>query len=331
MELLVVIAIIGILIAMLLPAVQQVRESARRTQCLNNLRQMSLACATYSSTFLRFPPGGTDNSPPFGSGRNTPGGSSWMAHILPNMDQNNLFEMVDFPNNDFFSINENGDGTGIQNAFNKTVPSYRCPSSNFTEDFATSPGPIMYADYVGISGHTGDRGSDIGFGGLGIAGEDNGQLDAIGEYEENGVFFANSETTISDISDGASNTMLISEVGDFVFFSSGPKDIRAFHGFAAGYQINTQSDRLHNCTTMRHLINPGPNFNFTSDSSDGVVFVNNFPAGGTGINPPLRSAHPGGVNGGLGDGSSRFLSEDLDASVLAKLSNKEDGLTISEF
>ncbi len=82
-ELLVVIAIIGILVALLLPAVQAAREAGRRTQCTNNLKQMGLALHNHHDSLRRFPPGG-DRSPVGGYG------PSWMVHILPYIEQNSL-------------------------------------------------------------------------------------------------------------------------------------------------------------------------------------------------------------------------------------------------
>ena len=97
-ELLVVIAIIGILIGMLLPAVQQVREAARRTQCLNNMRQLGLACHNYESAFMEFPPGcnwdtdsGDDKRNPQILGRER---VAWSVFILPFIEQNNLHNQL---------------------------------------------------------------------------------------------------------------------------------------------------------------------------------------------------------------------------------------------
>ena len=93
-ELLVVIAIIGILVGLLLPAVQAAREAARRMQCSNNLKQHGLALLNYESTHKRFPAGFTDyfNANPVGRD----GGWSWMAAVLPFMEQNALYQSLDF-------------------------------------------------------------------------------------------------------------------------------------------------------------------------------------------------------------------------------------------
>lgn len=97
-ELLVVIAIIGILIGLLLPAVQKAREAARRTSCLNNLRQFGLAIHTYHDVFKILPPGGTYRNPTVNNswdGNNAPN-IGWQVRILPNMEQNTLFDALNF-------------------------------------------------------------------------------------------------------------------------------------------------------------------------------------------------------------------------------------------
>src|SRR5262249_702369 len=89
-ELLVVIAIIGILIGLLLPAVQKVREAANRAKCANNLKQLALACHNYHDTHAHLPPGGTLNPP--GDSRYNQGG--WLIYVLPFMEQENLFRRI---------------------------------------------------------------------------------------------------------------------------------------------------------------------------------------------------------------------------------------------
>ena len=127
-ELLVVIAIIGILIGMLLPAVQQVREAARRITCANNLRQLALACLNYESAHMHFPPGTSFKGPdPTLPRSNRPGrgiGWSWTTQAMPFMEQNNLYEQLEF--NDLFSSTTNA--VLVATVFE----GQRCPSADLT-------------------------------------------------------------------------------------------------------------------------------------------------------------------------------------------------------
>src|SRR5688572_12222721 len=99
-ELLVVIAIIGILVALLLPAVQAAREAARRISCSNNLKQVALACHNFHDVYDRLPPGGANDQPPFGTQNTINGnaqwGSSWKVYILPYLEQSAIYDRWQF-------------------------------------------------------------------------------------------------------------------------------------------------------------------------------------------------------------------------------------------
>jgi len=122
-ELLVVIAIIAVLIALLLPAVQAAREAARRSQCVNNLKQIGLAMANYVDVVGTYPPGGiTLNGNPWAAGANS---LNWRALILPQIEQSNAYNSVNF------SINANNggaDAAAFYTAYTLTFASFLCPS-----------------------------------------------------------------------------------------------------------------------------------------------------------------------------------------------------------
>ena len=133
-ELLVVIAIIGMLIGLLLPAVQSAREAGRRVQCLNNLKQIGLGLLSYHESQMEFPPGGASDVVPFGvlpKYNGTSGGSSWMVYLLPFIEQRSLYDRWQFYGGDV-----NNAGSGWCNANNENLksttqlPGYRCPSTS---------------------------------------------------------------------------------------------------------------------------------------------------------------------------------------------------------
>ena len=176
-ELLVVIAIIGILIGMLLPAVQSVRESARRTQCMNNVRQLSLAALNYESAHMHFPSGVLDDDDNLRDALRV----GWVD-MLPHIEQGNLYRQYDLQS-DWKSEN-NIALAEIE------VPIFRCPSSvgNF-DQFGSFRGAL--SDYAMSKGPSAS-----------LVRNSKSQM---------GVFDVNSETSFAEISDGSSNVFLIGE------------------------------------------------------------------------------------------------------------------------
>lgn len=194
-ELLVSIAIIAVLIALLLPAVQQAREAARRTQCRNNLKQIGLALHNYHDNFQTLPPGwiGVTSGQPDVSGIN---GWSWAARLLPQLDQGPLSN----------SINFNLQVGSASNAIPRTtpLPVYRCPSDVGPDKWTipvvntTTPlADLASATYAGVFGK-----DEV----------DNCNTLASGvPCNSDGLFFLNSRVRFADVTDGLSNTLAVGE------------------------------------------------------------------------------------------------------------------------
>ena len=206
-ELLVVIAIIGILIGMLLPALQQVREAARRINCGNNLRQISLALLSYENGHREFPPGhlvnpewsiiqfdvapppgGLDLStrPPASAWPNRGPFWSWMMRVAPFMEMDGVFNSVDLNSWPWWQLKE--DGSSINGT---VVTGYICPSE--------SRGVSVWTDQ---DGHEAAVTSYLGVSGRDSYKESGGQ---------DGFLYCNSNTKLNDIRDGTSNTLTVGE------------------------------------------------------------------------------------------------------------------------
>ena len=188
-ELLVVIAIIGALAALLLPAVQAARESARRAQCVNNLKQIGLALHNYDQTHRTFPPGYVSNFD--ASGNDTGPGWGWAAMLLPQFEQTSLFNAINFE----LAVEAPANSTGRLASVNNLL----CPSDPsataywaVNRDAATGAAvrnicQVAPSNYVGMYG-TGEPGPD-----------------------GNGVFFRDSMIALRDITDGTSQTIVVGE------------------------------------------------------------------------------------------------------------------------
>ena len=188
-ELLVVIAIIAILIGLLLPAVQKVREAASRMKCQNNLKQIGLGIHNYENAYSKLPPGFSSRSAtPNGDGLGS--GWGWAAQILPQMEQDNLFRQIDL-NRDILDSYHNAVRV-------KSLPMFRCPSDPYTLDSVLVPfeaggsTTIAFANYVAMGG----------------------TFEVTGNPDINtGPFLRNSSYKITDITDGTSNTIFATERG----------------------------------------------------------------------------------------------------------------------
>jgi len=154
-ELLVVIAIIGILIALLLPAVQAAREAARRSQCTNHLKQIGLGLANYEGSFKVYPPGrlGCD-----GSGACTQNyqrvGTSGLVMLLPYVEQQTLYDRFDFTNGPWSAVNTTWLTTNAE-AIAKIVPTYVCPSDTskpYTDSPPSASTPAATGNYALVTG-----------------------------------------------------------------------------------------------------------------------------------------------------------------------------------
>lgn len=291
-ELLVVIAIIAVLIALLLPAVQQAREAARRTQCRNNLKQLGLALHNYHDVANTLPPGWISvNVFGFHSAHDGASGVGWAAMILPYMEQKNTYELFD-PR---FSIADpvNAPFMAVQ------IPAYKCPSDPQPEYFEIEEeggGPVLarlpIANYIGSFGPDELDGCENSPGNFPVL--------ASGQCKGAGTFYHNSRVRFRDLTDGTSNTFLAGERrtrSDIGWFST-------WTGMVAEGEEAFQ--RI--CGSADHPPND-PDMHFDDFSSN----------------------HTGGAQFCLGDGSVRFVSENIDRNIYQGLSTIQGGEVLGEF
>ena len=184
-ELLVVIAIIAILVGLLVPAVQKVREAAARTSCANNLRQIGLALYGYHGAYTKFPPGYQATGPYVNGGTDTTPGWGWSTFILPNLEQNAVYSQL--------NLNQ-----PVQNspAIQSIVPTYLCPSDVVPPNaFAVTDGGWNTICLAGPTSYAGCCGGGVS------------TTAATG----NGILYRNSAVRLTDIIDGTSSTVLVEE------------------------------------------------------------------------------------------------------------------------
>ena len=309
-ELLTSVAIIALLIAVLLPAVQSSREASRRIYCANNLRQIGLALHNYESA-QRLGPIGASGQSGFGM--------SWWAAILPYLEQAAVFDQLDHAG----ALN----GLMIAHAGNAQLvnglrmPSLSCPSSPLDPMLAVGSAMVQMPSYVGSAGAS----SDGGFPESRVAPCCVADLN-LGEISAGGMLVPNRGICFAEVTDGLSNTILVGECSDYVYNSNGVA-FRVDGGNPVGWIAGSPESRtppIYAATPAK----PKPCYNITTVRYGPNMRNYNQPGvrNDHGPNNPLVSAHPGGVNVLLADGSVRFLHEVTDVLTLKRLATRDDGM-----
>lgn len=320
-ELLVVIAIIGILIGMLLPAVQQVREAANQVACANNMRQMALATLNYESAHQRFPSSWDAPSDP---STGDVAGWSVQAQILPFLEQGNLYDKVDFTISytDHPPIDLGNGPTLLQS---QRIDIYLCPSEVNDRVRLSNGDPIHYPlNYVANAGTWfvyDPANGRVGQGAMGV----------------------NSKLSIASVSDGTSNTLFYGEVkaytpyfrnaaiGGDVPIPTNPSAVAQMGGDFKSSSGHTEwvDGRAHQ-TSFTATFTPNTVVPYNDGTQDYDIDWTNQQEGKsltakTFAAVTARSYHPGGVNTARVDGSVSFESDNIDLLTWQALATRDGG------
>ena len=302
-ELLVVIAIIGILIALLLPAVQAAREAARRMQCSNNIKQLALGCLNYESSYKVFPPCNSHvdrDTEAEGNGQN------WLVTVMPYIELQDIHDQMRLDGN--FQ-----DGNGIANPTNwdivaRAIPAFYCPSDNaetitrndvWMGKAYNGSRSVATGNYCGVMGpHKMGSADGVSGGSIWPGLPDCHNYTTYGHKECTGTFWRHSSiapVTIASFTDGTSQTIIIGEA------------LPEYDSFLYWAIANSQKS-----THMPLNWIPSPN-NPWSGWPDQFGF---------------RSRHPGGAQFAWADGHVSFISEDIDMDTYWAISTRAKGETL---
>lgn len=335
-ELLVVIAIIAILVSLLLPAVQQAREAARRTQCKNNLKQLGLALHNYHDVYKQFPMGhtahfshwrdssGTDRIGYQHSGTTTANfpkaNWTWMAYILPMLEQGNAYNVLDVSGQRADEALATAQGLVV---LQTPIPAFLCPSdskpaltdsvrdvepSNSEDDI-----PVIISNYVG--NNRGNRAS--------------AQTRARVDRFTDGLFFVNSSIKMRDVTDGTSNVIAVGERAwqyNATDANGDRRQVESKAGLGIVMRATTDSDRAcFGCGYSDALGVAGTGINHNSLLNSGGTYDV------TRSRSTYSSSHTGGAQFLLADGSVHFLSENIDINLFETLGERDSGDIVGEF
>lgn len=290
-ELLVVLAVIALLAALLLPAIGQARAAAQAAHCRNNLKQIGLALHSYAGKLGRFPPGSTSDVEQGGWIANPASRHihSWLSLILPYLERMPLYDQIDF---DVSSMDPTNQPVASQ-----VVAIYRCPSFSgppYSEAKSYTKLGSKYAttNYVAMGA------SDVGH----IYGQNSGLFDP------DGTIYPLSKTRPDDVNDGLSNTILVVETreADMTVWMDG--------GTAAVVALRYDEANGPTYAGPEASLNYRPYFDYSDPRAE--------------YGPSSRHKG-GGAMHLLGDGSARFISEQIDAAVYVALATRDGGEVIS--
>jgi prepilin-type N-terminal cleavage/methylation domain-containing protein/prepilin-type processing-associated H-X9-DG protein len=344
-ELLVVIAIIAVLIGLLLPAVQKVREAAARMSCMNNLKQLGLALHNYHDANGTLPPGDFCSKNPPAQYGTTYNGHTFLALLLPYIEQGNIYTKMDWttPGYAFTNWNSQADTKGFVYPdfplVTTIIKTFLCPSSNVS--------PMYNLD--GTSSSSSPGGGQVQWYGYGY------NALAITEYKgimgsgrQNqirstlGVLYRDSKVSLPQIPDGTSNTMAIGEQSGLTQgqklnpwggcgWNSSPWDMGCVDDFNPDGSLQAGGDYQYFLRSVWYPVN-GPYYYYEKDPAGDVrqdPSNPNIPIVLTMARSSLKSNHTGGVNILLCDGSVHFISSSTDLTTLWALADRADGVVFT--
>lgn len=319
-ELLVVITIIGILIALLLPAVQAAREAARRMQCTNNLKQLALALHNYHDQWNKFPPSsvwrntstGQLDASTFNTSTNTGFYENWVIMILPFLDQQ--------PLHDKFDLTTTIAGSAIASNVAARAASLSlmlCPSDSFNrKPFNGTTGGSSIISRYGDGWARGNYASNAGLGSMNPtwANYNISSKAGWGNKTLRGVMGANQSLNIVDITDGTSCTFLLGEIragvvetdlrGVWALTAGGASSLWCYGSYGddnGPNPVSVTADDINGCNASQNLVG--------GQTAMAAMGMGCSEDGGVGGQLSVRSLHIGGVHMAFCDGSVRWISD----------------------